>query len=68
MWLIPSIPPWSNPILDRFADEFDISRESMMRYAENLLEDYHQKNPNIRDKTYFPHISFGFKSYLFLLK
>ena len=51
MWLIPSIPPWSNPILDRFANEFDISRESMIRYAENLFEDYHQKNPNIREKT-----------------
>ena len=49
MWLIPSIPFWSNPLLNRFAYEFGISRESMIRYAENLLEDYQKKNPNRRE-------------------
>ena len=48
MWLIPESPFWTNPLLDKLADEYGISRKTMIGYAENLLEEYYNKNPAIK--------------------
>lgn len=50
MWLIPDNPPWTNPSLDKLSEKFDISRERMVKNAENLLQSYRKKHPDSKEK------------------
>ncbi len=51
IWLKPDIPIWNNASLDKLSEKFGISREGMVKNAENILESYQKKHTHAKENT-----------------